>query len=117
MTGRQTSIWLVSVSVSASGVASSAETVVVPSSAKRCCTVSSAIAAGEANIHNLSMHVGSPDFHSFVIEIEVRDLAQLTDVIATLRLTPGLSDVRRATAAEAGVLTKIEWNANRKEPA
>jgi guanosine-3',5'-bis(diphosphate) 3'-pyrophosphohydrolase len=79
--------------------------------------VSTAIAACEANIHNLSMHIGSPDFHSFVLEIEVRDLAQLTDVIATLRLTAGLSDVRRATVAEAAVLSKLEWNANQKESA
>ncbi len=71
--------------------------------------VSSAIAAVEANIHNLSMRMGSPDFHKFIFEIEVRDLAQLTDVIATLKLTPGLSDVHRATVAEASALSKIDW--------
>jgi guanosine-3',5'-bis(diphosphate) 3'-pyrophosphohydrolase len=71
--------------------------------------VSSAIAACEANIHNLSMRAGSPDFHRFIFEIEVRDLAQLTDVVSTLKLTPGLSDVRRATGAEASALSKLEW--------
>jgi GTP diphosphokinase / guanosine-3',5'-bis(diphosphate) 3'-diphosphatase len=71
--------------------------------------VSSAIAACEANIHNLSMRMGSPDFHKFIFEIEVRDLAQLTDVIATLKLTPGLSDVHRATIAEASALSQIDW--------
>ncbi len=72
--------------------------------------ISSAIAACEANIHNLSMRAGSPDFHKFVFEIEVRDLAQLTDVMATLKLTSGLSDVHRATTAEASALSKIEWS-------
>jgi GTP diphosphokinase / guanosine-3',5'-bis(diphosphate) 3'-diphosphatase len=77
--------------------------------------VSSAIAACEANIHNLSMRIASPDFHKFVFEIEVRDLAQLTDVLSTLKLTPGLSDVHRATVAEVGILSKLEWT--RPEPA
>jgi guanosine-3',5'-bis(diphosphate) 3'-pyrophosphohydrolase len=72
--------------------------------------VSTAIAACEANIHNLSMRAGSPDFHRFIFEIEVRDLAQLTDVIATLKLTPGLSDVHRAATAEASALSKLEWS-------
>ncbi|MDP1731391.1 MAG: bifunctional (p)ppGpp synthetase/guanosine-3',5'-bis(diphosphate) 3'-pyrophosphohydrolase [Devosia sp.] len=81
--------------------------------------VSSAIAACEANIHNLSMRMGSPDFHKFIFEIEVRDLAQLTDVLATLKLTPGLSGVQRATIAEARALSRLEWDQTemRKEPA
>jgi GTP diphosphokinase / guanosine-3',5'-bis(diphosphate) 3'-diphosphatase len=81
--------------------------------------VSTAIAACEANIHNLSMRMGSPDFHKFIFEIEVRDLAQLTDVIATLKLTPGLSDVHRATIAEANALSKIDWTEtdHAREPA
>ncbi|HHY49360.1 MAG TPA: bifunctional (p)ppGpp synthetase/guanosine-3',5'-bis(diphosphate) 3'-pyrophosphohydrolase [Alphaproteobacteria bacterium] len=81
--------------------------------------VSSAIAACEANIHNLSMRMGSPDFHKFIFQIEVRDLAQLTDVIATLKLTAGLSDIHRATVAEASALSKIDWAESEpeKEPA
>ena len=81
--------------------------------------VSSAIAACEANIHNLSMRMGSPDFHKFTFEIEVRDLAQLTDVLSTLKLTPGLSGVQRATIAEARILSKLEWGQDQeqKEPA
>ncbi|HQZ11459.1 MAG TPA: bifunctional (p)ppGpp synthetase/guanosine-3',5'-bis(diphosphate) 3'-pyrophosphohydrolase [Devosia sp.] len=71
--------------------------------------ISAAIAACEANIHNLTMRMGSPDFHKFVFELEVRDLSQLTDVISTLKLTPGLSDVQRATVAEAQALGKIDW--------
>lgn len=72
--------------------------------------VSTAIAACEANIHNLSMRAGSPDFHKFIFEIEVRDLAQLTDVISTLKLTQGLSDVHRAASAEASALSNLEWS-------
>ena len=81
--------------------------------------VSSAIAACDANIHNLSMRVGSPDFYKFIFEIEVRDLAQLTDVISTLKLTSGLSDVHRASVVEASVLQTIDWAGNdmAKEPA
>jgi guanosine-3',5'-bis(diphosphate) 3'-pyrophosphohydrolase len=74
-------------------------------------TVTSAIASCEANIHNLMMRMGSPDFHKFVFEIEVRDLAQLSDVLAALKLAPGISDVRRAAIAEARGLSKMEWSA------
>jgi guanosine-3',5'-bis(diphosphate) 3'-pyrophosphohydrolase len=77
--------------------------------------ISAAIAACEANIHNLTMRMGSPDFHKFVFELEVRDLAQLTDVLSTLKLTSGLSNVQRATVAEAQALGKIDWTEN--EPA
>jgi guanosine-3',5'-bis(diphosphate) 3'-pyrophosphohydrolase len=81
--------------------------------------VSAAIAACDANINNLSMRMGSPDFHKFVFEIEVRDLAQLTDVLSTLKLTSGLSDVHRATVAEANTLSRLEWKLpqTRMEPA
>src|SRR5690606_23053806 len=81
--------------------------------------LSSAIAACEANIHNMTMRMGSPDFHKFIIEVEVRDLAQLTDVLSQLKLTPGLSAVQRAPVAEARALSIIEWAdpARQKEPA
>ncbi|HEY9013105.1 MAG TPA: bifunctional (p)ppGpp synthetase/guanosine-3',5'-bis(diphosphate) 3'-pyrophosphohydrolase [Devosia sp.] len=81
--------------------------------------LSSAIAACEANIHNMSMRMGSPDFHKFIIELEVRDLAQLTDVLSQLKLTPGLSSVQRAPVAEAMSLNEIEWaqQPRQKEPA
>ena len=81
--------------------------------------VAGAIAACEANIHNLSMGMGAPDFHKFIIELEVRDLAQLTDVLSQLKLTSGLSNVRRASVSEANALNRIEWTEapKRKEPA
>ena len=81
--------------------------------------ISSVIAACEANIHNLVMRMESPDFHRFIFQIEVRDLAQLTDVLNSLKLAPGISDVQRATVAEALALDRIEWTApqRQEEPA
>ncbi len=71
--------------------------------------ISTAIAAAEANIHNLVMRIVSPDFHKNIFELEVRDLGQLTDVLSSLKLTPGLSQVRRATVAEAESVAIQEW--------
>ncbi|KKC39637.1 GTP pyrophosphokinase [Devosia epidermidihirudinis] len=74
--------------------------------------ISSAIASCEANINNLVMRMISPDFHQMIFEIEVRDLAQLTDVLATLKLSPGLSSVQRASVREAGMISRLEWDGN-----
>ena len=71
--------------------------------------ISGAIAAAEANIHNLVMRIVSPDFHKDIFELEVRDLAQLTEVLNTLKLTHGLSQVRRGTVAEAQSVGLEEW--------
>ncbi len=71
--------------------------------------ISAAIAAAEANIHNLVMRIVSPDFHKNIFELEVKDLAQLTEVLSTLKLTPGLSQVRRATIAEAESVALADW--------
>ncbi|UYN99941.1 MAG: bifunctional (p)ppGpp synthetase/guanosine-3',5'-bis(diphosphate) 3'-pyrophosphohydrolase [Devosia sp.] len=72
--------------------------------------ISSAIAACDANINNLVMRMISPDFHQMIFEIEVRDLAQLTDVLATLKRSPGLSAVQRAGLREAGMISTLEWD-------
>ncbi len=71
--------------------------------------ISAAIAAADANIHNLVMRIVSPDFHKNIFELEVRDLGQLTDVLSSLKLTNGLSQVRRATVAEADSVAIAEW--------
>jgi guanosine-3',5'-bis(diphosphate) 3'-pyrophosphohydrolase len=71
--------------------------------------ISAAIAAADANIHNLIMRIVSPDFHKNIFELEVRDLGQLTDVLSSLKLTNGLSQVRRATVAEAESVAIAEW--------
>ncbi len=72
--------------------------------------ISSAIAACDANINNLVMRMISPDFHQMIFEIEVRDLAQLTDVLATLKRSPGLSAVQRAGLREASMISTLEWD-------
>jgi GTP diphosphokinase / guanosine-3',5'-bis(diphosphate) 3'-diphosphatase len=72
--------------------------------------ISSAIAACDANINNLVMRMVSPDFHQMIFEIEVRDLAQLTDVLATLKRSPGISAVQRASIREAGMISTLEWD-------
>lgn len=78
--------------------------------------ISTGIAQSDSNIHNLVMQMASPDFHKLVLEIEVRDLPQLSDVIANLRQSEGLSEVRRATYVEASALAEIEWSAKDKVP-
>lgn len=78
--------------------------------------IASVIAAGEANIHNLVMRMESPDFHHFIFQLEVRDLGQLTDVLNSLKLTQGLSEVRRGTVAEAAAVITGDWSsANRQK--
>ncbi|KKB81092.1 GTP pyrophosphokinase [Devosia soli] len=72
--------------------------------------ISSAIASCDANINNLVMRMISPDFHQMIFEIEVRDLAQLTDVLATLKRSPGLSAVQRAGIREASMISTLEWD-------
>jgi guanosine-3',5'-bis(diphosphate) 3'-pyrophosphohydrolase len=72
--------------------------------------ISSAIAACDANINNLVMRMISPDFHQMIFEIEVRDVAQLTDVLATLKRSPGISAVERGGLNEAAMISTLEWD-------
>jgi guanosine-3',5'-bis(diphosphate) 3'-pyrophosphohydrolase len=72
--------------------------------------VSAAIAAAEANIHNLVMRIVSPDFHKNIFELEVKDVGQLQEVLSALKLTHGLSQVRRATVGEAETVAIAEWS-------
>jgi len=71
--------------------------------------VSSTIATHEANIHNLVLRMVSPDFHQLLFQLEVRDLAQLTELMTSLRQMAGLSKVMRATYDQAGAVTSIDW--------
>ena len=72
--------------------------------------ISAAIASCKANINNLVMRMISPDAHQLIFEIEVRDLAQLTDVLATLRRSPGITEVQRSSLEEAGMISRLEWS-------
>jgi guanosine-3',5'-bis(diphosphate) 3'-pyrophosphohydrolase len=69
--------------------------------------ISSTIAASEANVHDLFMRSVSDDFHRLVFVLEVRDLAQLTDVLKMLQRTSGLSEVQRATVEDSEVVTRM----------
>ena len=71
--------------------------------------ISAAIAACDANIHNLFLLQTSPDFHKLVMDIELRDLPQLTDVLTSLKNTANLTKVQRATNSEASAISKIDW--------
>ncbi|WP_421760262.1 RelA/SpoT family protein [Devosia sp.] len=71
--------------------------------------IATVIAACRANIHNLVMRMESPDFHKLIFQLEVRDLAQLTDVLNSLKLTTSLSEVRRGTVNEARSLNRADW--------
>ncbi|HWJ87383.1 MAG TPA: bifunctional (p)ppGpp synthetase/guanosine-3',5'-bis(diphosphate) 3'-pyrophosphohydrolase [Pelagibacterium sp.] len=70
--------------------------------------ITSAIAACDANISNLVMRALAADSHELLFELEVRDLTQLTDVLATLKRSPGLSRVQRATLAQARAVSGID---------
>ncbi|WP_196259054.1 RelA/SpoT family protein [Pelagibacterium limicola] len=70
--------------------------------------ITSAIAACDANISNLVMRALAQDSHEMIFELELRDLAQLTDVLATLKRTPGLSRVQRGSVLQASAIAGME---------
>ncbi|WP_051332242.1 RelA/SpoT family protein [Cucumibacter marinus] len=69
--------------------------------------VTAAIAACDANIHNVLVHAISPDFHAMLFELELRDVTQLNDVLTTLKRTPGLTEVHRASVDEAAAFAAL----------
>jgi GTP diphosphokinase / guanosine-3',5'-bis(diphosphate) 3'-diphosphatase len=71
------------------------------------------IASCDTNIHNLALHMVSPDFYQLVFRLEVRDLVQLTDALSTLKHAAGLQKVQRALYDEASAISRIDWQ--RKE--
>jgi guanosine-3',5'-bis(diphosphate) 3'-pyrophosphohydrolase len=58
--------------------------------------LSTAIAKSLGNIVNLKITNRSPDFFEMIVDIEVRDVRHLTNIIAVLRATPSISSVERA---------------------
>jgi len=58
--------------------------------------VSTVIAKNMGNITNLKITNRTNDFFEMIIDIEVRDVKHLTNVIAALRATPAISSVERA---------------------
>ncbi len=59
-------------------------------------TVSNLIAKNDGNINNLRIVNRSPDFFEMLMDIEVKDLKHLTNIIAALRASPVINDVERA---------------------
>ncbi len=58
--------------------------------------LSTVIAKNNGNISNLKITHRSTDFFDILIDVEVRDLKHLTDIIAALRATPSINSVGRA---------------------
>ncbi|MGI4877509.1 MAG: TGS domain-containing protein, partial [Janthinobacterium lividum] len=60
--------------------------------------LSAILAHHGANIVNLTLKLRDRAFHSFVVDIEVEDLAHLTNIIAALRATQAVVSVERVKA-------------------
>ena len=58
--------------------------------------LSTMIAKNDGNISNLKIVNRSTDFFDMLIDVEVRDLRHLTDIIAALRASPAVNSVERA---------------------
>ncbi len=58
--------------------------------------LSTVIAKNDGNISNLKIVNRSTDFFDLLIDIEVKDVRHLTDIIAALRATPSINSVERA---------------------
>jgi GTP pyrophosphokinase len=59
-------------------------------------SLSTVIAKNEGNISNLKITERSREFFDMVIDVEVRDVKHLTNIIAALRATPVINAVERA---------------------
>ena len=57
--------------------------------------LSTLIARNDGNIQNIKITNRSADFFDFVLDIEVRDVLHLSDIIAALRASPAISAVER----------------------
>ncbi len=58
--------------------------------------LSTVIARNDGNISNLKITERSTQFFNMLIDIEVRDVKHLTDIIAALRADPAINSVERA---------------------
>jgi len=58
--------------------------------------LSTMIAKNDGNISNLKIVNRSTDFFDMLIDVEVRDVKHLTDIIAALRASPAVNSVERA---------------------
>jgi GTP diphosphokinase / guanosine-3',5'-bis(diphosphate) 3'-diphosphatase len=58
-------------------------------------TITSIIARNMANISNIKLTHRDPHFHTFILDLEVADLAHLTNIIAALRAAKVVSSAER----------------------
>ena len=70
--------------------------VVVANEAGSLGSLSTVIGRSEGNISNLKITSRSLDFFEMVIDVQVRDVRHLTDIVAALRATPVINSVERA---------------------
>ena len=59
-------------------------------------SMTSIIAKNQGNISNLKITNRSTDFFEMMVDIEVRDVRHLTNIITALRAEPPISSVERA---------------------
>ena len=59
-------------------------------------TLSNVIAKNHGNIANLNILERTPSFFDLSVDVEVQDVRHLSDIMAALRASPGISSVRRA---------------------
>ena len=59
-------------------------------------TLSNVIAKNHCNIANLNILERTPSFFDLTVDVEVHDVRHLSDIMAALRASPGISSVRRA---------------------
>jgi GTP pyrophosphokinase len=64
-------------------------------------TVMTAIAANGGNIFNLKVTARNPLFFEFTVDIEVRDVAHLQNILGALRVSDAVESVDRVREAEA----------------
>ena len=58
--------------------------------------LSNVVARGEGNISNLKIVSRSTDFYDMLVDVEVRDVKHLSEIIAALRATPEINSIERA---------------------
>lgn len=58
--------------------------------------LSTVVARGKANISNLKIVSRSTDFYDMLVDVEVRDVKHLSEIIAALRATPEINSIERA---------------------
>jgi GTP pyrophosphokinase len=63
----------------------------------------SAIAANGGNIFNMKVTNRNPLFFEFIVDVEVRDVAHLQNILGALRVSDAVESVDRVREAEGAV--------------